>query len=140
MAGLILLLDRLDEIDLDLGYGMPLLIAAVGAILLTAGLEGPAQALLTVPRLAGMSASAAAPLRRDPARGVLAGVAAGLARRLGIDPLIVRVGFIAASAAGGIGPGAVPARLGADARRGRASGRRSSGSPAGARPGSSSPG
>ena len=41
VAGLILLLDRLDEIDLDLGYGMPLLIAAVGAILLTAGLEGP---------------------------------------------------------------------------------------------------
>ena len=40
-AGLLLLLDRLDEIDLDLGYGMPLLIAAVGAILLTAGLEGP---------------------------------------------------------------------------------------------------
>jgi signal transduction histidine kinase len=50
-----------------------------------------------------MSASAAAPLRRDPARGVLAGVAAGIARRLGIDPLIVRVGFIAASAAGGLG-------------------------------------
>ena len=41
VAGLILLLDRLDEIDLGLGYGMPLLIAAVGAILLTAGLEGP---------------------------------------------------------------------------------------------------
>jgi hypothetical protein len=41
VAGLILLLDRLDEIDLDLGYGLPLLIAAVGAILLTAGLEGP---------------------------------------------------------------------------------------------------
>ena len=49
-----------------------------------------------------MSASAA-PLRRDPERGVLAGVAAGLARRLGVDPLIVRVGFIAASAAGGFG-------------------------------------
>ena len=41
MAGLILLLDRLDAIDLELGYGLPLLIAAVGAILLTAGLEGP---------------------------------------------------------------------------------------------------
>jgi signal transduction histidine kinase len=52
-----------------------------------------------------MSASAAAPLRRDPARGVLAGVAAGIARRLGIDPLIVRVGFIAASFAGGFGLG-----------------------------------
>jgi signal transduction histidine kinase len=53
--------------------------------------------------MAAMSASAAAPLRRDPARGVLAGVAAGLARRVGVDPLIVRVGFIAASAAGGLG-------------------------------------
>ena len=41
VAGLLLLLDRLDEIDLGLGYGMPLLIAAPGAILLTAGLEGP---------------------------------------------------------------------------------------------------
>jgi hypothetical protein len=40
-AGAILLLDRLDAIDLDLGYGMPLLIAVVGAILLAAGLEGP---------------------------------------------------------------------------------------------------
>ena len=41
LAGLILLLDRLDAIDVTLGYGMPLLIAAVGTILLTAGLEGP---------------------------------------------------------------------------------------------------
>ena len=41
LAGIILLLDRLDALDLDLGYGLPLLIAAVGAILLTAGLEGP---------------------------------------------------------------------------------------------------
>ena len=39
VAGLILLLDRLDEIDLGLGYGMPLLIAAVGAILLLDRLE-----------------------------------------------------------------------------------------------------
>jgi signal transduction histidine kinase len=54
--------------------------------------------------MAGMSDSAAAPtLRRDPARGVIAGVAAGIARRLGIDPLIVRVAFIATSAAGGMG-------------------------------------
>jgi hypothetical protein len=41
VAGVVLLLDRLEVIDLDIGYGMPLLIAAVGAILLTAGLEGP---------------------------------------------------------------------------------------------------
>jgi signal transduction histidine kinase len=48
--------------------------------------------------MAGMSE-----LRRDPGRGVLAGVAAGIARRVGIDPLIVRVGFIAATFAGGFG-------------------------------------
>jgi hypothetical protein len=41
VTGIILLLDRLDEIDLRLGYGLPLLVAAVGAILLAAGLEGP---------------------------------------------------------------------------------------------------
>jgi hypothetical protein len=41
ITGIILLLDRLDEIDLRFGYGLPLLIAAVGAIVLTAGLEGP---------------------------------------------------------------------------------------------------
>ena len=50
-----------------------------------------------------MSASAAAPLRRDAAHGVIAGVAAGLARRVGIDPLVVRVAFIAGVFAGGFG-------------------------------------
>jgi hypothetical protein len=41
VAGIVLLLDRLETIDLRFGYALPLLIAAVGAILLTAGLEGP---------------------------------------------------------------------------------------------------
>ena len=41
ITGIILLLDRLDAIDLQFGYGGPLLIAGIGAILLTAGLEGP---------------------------------------------------------------------------------------------------
>ncbi len=41
LAGVTLLLDRLDVIDVRFGYGLPLLVAAVGAILLTAGLEGP---------------------------------------------------------------------------------------------------
>jgi hypothetical protein len=41
VAGGILLLDRLEAIDVRFGYGLPLLIAAVGAILLVAGLEGP---------------------------------------------------------------------------------------------------
>lgn len=40
-AGLVLLLDQLDTIDVRFGYGLPMLIAAVGAILLVAGLEGP---------------------------------------------------------------------------------------------------
>jgi hypothetical protein len=41
VSGLLLLLDQVDAIDVRLGYGLPLLIAAVGAILLAAGLEGP---------------------------------------------------------------------------------------------------
>jgi hypothetical protein len=41
LAGVVLLLDRLEVIDLRFGYGLPLLIAAVGTILLVAGLEGP---------------------------------------------------------------------------------------------------
>src|SRR4051812_34421908 len=53
--------------------------------------------------MADVSASAAVPLRRDPERGVIAGVAAGLARRFGIDPIIVRVAFVATSVAGGAG-------------------------------------
>jgi hypothetical protein len=40
-TGAILLLDRLEAIDVRFGYGLPLLIAAVGAILLVAGLDGP---------------------------------------------------------------------------------------------------
>ena len=41
ITGIVLLLDQLDAIDLRFGYAAPLLIAMVGAILLTAGLEGP---------------------------------------------------------------------------------------------------
>lgn len=40
-AGLVFLLDRLEAIDVRFGYGLPLLIATVGAILLVAGLDGP---------------------------------------------------------------------------------------------------
>jgi signal transduction histidine kinase len=42
-------------------------------------------------------------LRRDPARGYLGGVCAGIGRDLGIDPLIVRVAFVIAALAGGLG-------------------------------------
>ncbi len=41
VAGALLLLDRLEAIDVRFGYGLPLLIAVVGAILLAAGHEGP---------------------------------------------------------------------------------------------------
>ena len=40
-VAVVLLLDRTGAIDLRFGYGLPLLIAAVGAILLVAGLDGP---------------------------------------------------------------------------------------------------
>src|SRR5262245_17666805 len=53
--------------------------------------------------MAPMSASAAVTLRRDPERGIIGGVAAGIARRVGIDPILIRVGFVAMTFVGGIG-------------------------------------
>ena len=57
--------------------------------------------------MAGMSAlgqpAAPPPLRRDREGAVLGGVCAGFGRRLGIDPIVLRVVFIAATAAGGLG-------------------------------------
>ena len=50
-----------------------------------------------------ISAVDAPPLRRDTEHGLVAGVCAGLATRLGIDPIILRVGFGAASLVGGTG-------------------------------------
>jgi signal transduction histidine kinase len=43
------------------------------------------------------------PLRRDPEHGLVAGVCSGLGTRLGVDPLLVRVGFVATLLAGGVG-------------------------------------
>ena len=42
-------------------------------------------------------------LRRDPSHGYVAGVCAGIARRTGLDPLLVRVAFVVAAFAGGVG-------------------------------------
>jgi signal transduction histidine kinase/phage shock protein PspC (stress-responsive transcriptional regulator) len=42
-------------------------------------------------------------LRRDPDHAVVGGVCAGIARRLGVDPILVRVAFVVATAAGGTG-------------------------------------
>src|SRR4051794_41295748 len=41
------------------------------------------------------------PIRRDPAHGWVAGVFAGLGDRLGVDPLILRVGFVVLAVATG---------------------------------------
>src|SRR4051794_9324501 len=43
------------------------------------------------------------PLRRDREGAVLGGVCTALGRRLGLDPIVLRVVFIAATAAGGLG-------------------------------------
>jgi signal transduction histidine kinase/phage shock protein PspC (stress-responsive transcriptional regulator) len=51
----------------------------------------------------GQPAAPPPPLRRDREDAVLGGVCAGFGRRLGIDPIVLRVVFIAASAAGGLG-------------------------------------
>jgi signal transduction histidine kinase len=53
--------------------------------------------------MATTSASSPPRLRRDPSRAVLAGVCAGIARELDVDPLAVRVAFVVAAAAGGLG-------------------------------------
>jgi len=45
----------------------------------------------------------APPLRRHRGEAVVGGVCAAIARRLGIDPLLLRVAFVAAAAAGGTG-------------------------------------
>ena len=46
--------------------------------------------------------AAPVPLRRDPANGYVAGVCAGFAARVGIDPLLIRIGFVLTLAAGGV--------------------------------------
>jgi signal transduction histidine kinase/phage shock protein PspC (stress-responsive transcriptional regulator) len=48
-------------------------------------------------------ATARPPLRRDPANKVVAGVCAGAARTLGVDPLMLRVVTVIASVATGLG-------------------------------------
>src|SRR3954465_1383597 len=52
---------------------------------------------------AAMATRPASVLRRDTEPRVLGGVCAGLARQFGVDPWIVRVAFVAAATAGGIG-------------------------------------
>jgi signal transduction histidine kinase len=42
-------------------------------------------------------------MRRHPEDGLVAGVCVAFARRLGIDPLLLRIGFVASLAVGGVG-------------------------------------
>jgi len=50
-----------------------------------------------------MATTSASALRRDPTRRILGGVCAGIAERVDVDPLVIRVAFIAAAMAGGLG-------------------------------------
>jgi signal transduction histidine kinase len=50
-----------------------------------------------------MQATALQSLRRDPAHGMLGGVCAGIAPRLGIDVLVLRVIFVVVTSAAGVG-------------------------------------
>src|SRR3954451_2275160 len=51
----------------------------------------------------GSAASPVRAVRRDPEHRIVAGVCGGIARYFGVDPVVVRIAFIAAAAAGGIG-------------------------------------
>ena len=42
-------------------------------------------------------------MTRDPQHGYIGGVCAGFAAQLGIDPLLIRIGFAATLFAGGVG-------------------------------------
>ena len=130
VAGLVLLLDRLGAIDVRFEYGVPLLSQPSARSCGRRARRSP-RPRLTVPR---WRRAASAQLRRDADGAVLAGVAAGLARRLGVDPLIIRVALVAASFAGGFGLALY--LLGWALMPGEdGEARRSSGSRGGARPG-----
>ena len=64
-------------------YMLPAVLAAVGAVLLVGGAVGMSDRRRPIP------------LRRDPSHGYIGGVCAGFAARLGIDPLLIRIGFVA---------------------------------------------
>lgn len=53
--------------------------------------------------MTAMAVAARPSLRRDPAHGIVGGVCAGMGRRLGVDPLVLRLVFLVATVAGGVG-------------------------------------
>lgn len=93
--GSLLLLSTTGAATFDVALLAPAVATAVGAILLTAGLQ---------PRPDRASRAVAAEgLHRDPERRWLGGVCAGVAATLGVEPVIVRLGFVVAALAGGLG-------------------------------------
>lgn len=53
--------------------------------------------------MASADPSVTPPLRRDRSNGVVAGVCAGMAKQVGIDPAVIRIMFVALVFAGGLG-------------------------------------
>ena len=91
---------------------------------------------MTTSAVVSVPQSQPAPFRRRRSGAVLGGVCAGLGPRMGLDPLVLRVGFVIASVAGGVGIGlyvacwalipADPDAAAAEGRFGRVLGRRES--------------
>ena len=122
--GVVLLLDHTGVLDLRFDYWRRSRWPRVGGILLACGLAGPPrddgeqhQQRVRRPRRSPRRSAATAPARS------LGGVCAGLAPRLGVDPLVLRVGFVLASVAGGVGIGALRRSAGRCCPPTRASGR-----------------
>ena len=91
--GGLLLLDQDDGLELSFGVMAAVIVGVAGLI---AGL-GAARALMSGSSVGDerdRRQPRHRPLRRDPDDALVAGVCAGVAKRLGIDPLIVRVGFV----------------------------------------------
>ena len=141
--GALLLLDRTRVIDVHFDYMLPAVLAAFGAVLLVAGLSRMTDEEFRPPVTETAPATPARryePMRRDPANGYIAGVCAGFAARLGIDPLLIRIGFVLTLAAGGVGHPALRHRLGADPGRGPGAARGRRACSTAATPGWSRPG
>ncbi len=96
--GVVLLLDGSGTLDLRFGAIAPITCAVVGAILLD---QRPQPARLRpLGHHRRMESGSLRTLRRDVDHRVVGGVCAGLARSIGLDPLILRVAFVAAAVAG----------------------------------------
>ena len=95
LMGGLLLLDLETGFELTLGLFGAILAAVIGTILLVSGITNvPPVSSAPPPGTAGSAEGRSRPrLSRDRANAVVAGVCAGFARWLGVDPVLVRVGF-----------------------------------------------